>query len=146
MNFQWKKYSKFSIACNSFLKNFKSPSLNPILQGLSNNMKRAPKFPDNFLKNLNKFLMKDCSTFNNYQTNSMHPCSLRAFQWYQEWKEKLAKQTNYLPSYINDTRVFLRNFVCTQSDDHSKDVRKVVIILKKIDLNIAINQIWNTNP
>jgi hypothetical protein len=90
--------------------------------------------------------MKDCSRFNNYETNSMHPYSLRAFQWYQEWKEKLAKQTNYLPSYINDTRVFLRNFVCTQSDDHSKkDVKKVVIILQKIELNITINQIWNTN-
>jgi hypothetical protein len=79
-----KNYSKFNISCTSFLKNFKSPSLNPSLQGLSNNMKRAPKFPDNFLKNLNKFLMKDCSRFNNYETNSMHPYSLRAFQWYQE--------------------------------------------------------------
>jgi hypothetical protein len=84
--------------------------------------------------------MKDWSTFNNYETNSMHPYSLRAFQWYQEWKEKLAKKPSYLPSYINDTRVFLRNFVCTQSDHWKEDVRKVVIILKKIELNIAINQ------
>jgi hypothetical protein len=66
---------------------------------------------------------------------------IESFSMVPRVKRKTSK-TNKLPSYINDTRVFLRNFVCTQSDDHSKeDGRKVVIILKKIELNIAINQI-----
>ncbi len=107
-------YSKFNNSHTLGLKTSKLPSLNPMHKRFSNNIRSAHKFFFNF--DFNENLVKNCSIFNNfstiiktyYETNLVHPCSLKAFKWYPRplqgilWFRRSQcdkpKKTSYFPS------------------------------------------------